>query len=90
MDNLKYLKISAFFIFQQILSISNAQREAIAALISVSDLPAATAFSMRASEMAEFDPSAIKSVVNGTPNFDAISLTFSWEALASAETCAAL
>lgn len=40
---------------------------------------------MRASEMAEFDPRAIKSAVNGTPNLEAISFTFSWEALASAD-----
>lgn len=53
-------------------------------------MPAATAFSIKASEMAELDPRAIKSFVNGTPNFPAISLTFSILALASAVADAAV
>ena len=42
---------------------------AIAALIWSSVLPAATAFSISASEMAEFEPKAIRSAVKGTPSF---------------------
>jgi len=38
---------------------------------------------MRESEMAELDPRAIKSAVNGTPNLPAISFTLSMLALAS-------
>lgn len=60
---------------------------AIAALIWASDLPAATAFSIKASEIAEFDPSAKRSGVNGIPNFCAISLTLSWLAITSASNC---
>lgn len=50
-------------------NIFHVQREAIAALICASDFPAATAFSMRASEMALLDPRLRRSLVNGTPNF---------------------
>ena len=62
MDNLKYLKsISSLF--------HNTHRDAIALLISASDFPAATAFSIRESEIAELEPKFIKSSVNGIPNF---------------------
>lgn len=54
-----------------------AHKEAMAALICSSDFPAATAFSMSASEMAELEPSLRRSSVNGTPSFWAISLTLS-------------
>jgi len=40
-------------------------------------LPRATAFSIKASEIAEFDPRARRSGVNGIPNFYAISFTLS-------------
>ena len=56
----------------------------MAALICSSDLPAATAFSIKASEMAELEPSFRRSSVKGTPSFLAISLTLSWLALSSA------
>ena len=39
---------------------------------------------MRASEMAELDPRAIRSAVHGIPSIWAICFTFSWEAWASA------
>lgn len=39
---------------------------------------------MRASEIAELLPRDKRSVVKGTPNFYANSLTFSWEAFSSA------
>lgn len=55
----------------------------MAASISASDLPAATAFSMRAFEMAAFVPRATRSAVNGMPSLWAISFTFSWLALDS-------
>ena len=45
------------------------QSWAIAALIWSSVLPAATAFSISASEMAELEPRAIRSAVKGTPSF---------------------
>lgn len=64
------------------------QRDCIALLISVSLFPAATAFSIKESEMSELDPSFIKSSVNGIPNFWAISLTLSYEALASIDAVA--
>lgn len=47
-------------------------------------MPAATAFSIKESEMSELDPSFIRSSVNGIPNFCAISFTFSWDAFDSA------
>jgi len=40
----------------------------MAALIYASVFPAATAFSMRASEMAALDPRAIRSAENGMPS----------------------
>jgi hypothetical protein len=42
---------------------------AIAAFIYASVFPAATAFSIRASEIAEFEPRFIKSWVNGIYSF---------------------
>lgn len=65
-------------------SIHSSQSDAIALLISTSDLPAATAFSIKESEMSELDPNFIRSSVNGIPSFCAISFTFSWDAFASA------
>lgn len=76
MDNLKYLKSISFQF--------HLHNDAIALLISASDFPAATAFSINESEIAELDPKFIRSSVKGIPNFEAISLTLSWEALASA------
>ena len=55
----------------------------MAALIYDSVFPKATAFSMRASEIALFDPSLEISSVKGIPSLEAISLTFSWEAFCS-------
>ena len=84
MDNLKYLKLIVLQ-FLTLNWIEVSQRAAIAALISYSDFPAATAFSIRASEIAELPPGkAIKSAVNGTPSLAAISFTFSWLAFYSA------
>jgi len=65
MDNLKYLKSKCFFIF--ILFIP--QSDYIALLISASLFPAATAFSIKESEMSELDPNFIRSSVNGIPSF---------------------
>jgi len=59
------------------------QIEAIAALICSSVFPAATAFSMRASDIAALEPRAKSSGVKGMPNLCAISFTFSWLALDS-------
>ena len=60
------------------------QNVAMAALISVSDLPAATALSIKTSEIYELDESAIKSLVNGTLSFLHISFTLSCVAFNSA------
>ena len=62
----------------------------MAALIWASVFPAATAFSISASEMALFEPKAIKSWVKGTPSFWAISFTLSYEALVSSASAALL
>jgi len=59
------------------------QIEAIAAFIYSSVFPAATAFSMSASDIAAFEPRAKSSGVKGIPNLWAISFTFSWLALDS-------
>lgn len=48
-------------------------------------MPAATAFSMRASDIAELVPRAMRSAVNGIPNFEAISRTFSYDAFTSSD-----
>lgn len=53
------------------------QSEFIALVICDSDFPAAIAFSIKASEIAELEPRAIKSPVNGIPSLPAISFTFS-------------
>ena len=49
----------------------------MAALIWASDLPRATAFSIKASDIALLDPKASKSFVKGIPNLEAISLILS-------------
>ena len=78
MDNLKYLKLILFqFLKFNWIQVFQASQEAIAAEISYSLLPAATALSIKASEIAELLPKAIKSEVNGTPSFAAISFTLS-------------
>lgn len=55
----------------------------MAALIWASVLPRATAFSIKASEIAELEPSLEISSVKGIPSLEAISLTFSWDAFCS-------
>jgi len=60
------------------------QKVAIAELISASDLPAATALSIKTSEIYELDDRAIKSFVNGTLSFLHISFTLSCVAFNSA------
>lgn len=69
--------------FDTIIVNSFHQIEAMAAFIYSSVLPAATAFSMRASEIAALDPRAKSSGVKGMPSLCAISFTFSWLALDS-------
>lgn len=63
----------------------------MAVLIWATVFPAATAFSIKASEIAELLPKAKRSFVKGTPNLDASSFTFSWDAFSSADsdTCTA-
>jgi len=51
----------------------------MAELIYSSVLPAATALSMRALEMASFEPSCMSSGVTGIPSLEAISFTLSCE-----------
>jgi hypothetical protein len=73
-----YSKFAAIFwlFFFKLLS-EAFHKAAIASLISASVLPLAIAFSMRASEIFSFEPSASKSLVKGISNFSATSLTFS-------------
>lgn len=65
------------FIINQTFFILVLQRDAIAEFIYSSVFPAATAFSIKASDIAELLPKDKRSALNGIPNFWAISFTFS-------------